>query len=247
MAPVGVAFYRSRPELYGLEPDNTRRSKESAGNDTEPIEDNWTLQEVRRTSTFWIVSAGLASISMLGTGLTFHMVGIFADNDLSASIAAAVFVPIAFTSAAANLGSGVLVDRIPVRFLLASALVMQAAALWMAPVLPNVTIAILFGVVMGTMMGLMRTVSTVVWPTYFGRLHLGAIAGFAATISVAASALGPMPMGIARDLFGSYNGTLAALSILPLSLAVVSLFIRPPQKPDSEQMVSAAADVIGDD
>ena len=206
MAPIGVMFFRSRPELYGLEPDNTRRStQESDGDDTEPIEDNWTLAEVRRTSTFWIISAGLASISMLGTGLTFHMVSIFDDNGLSSTVAAAVFVPIAFTSAMANLGSGVLVDRIPVRFVLAAALVLQAASLWMAQVLPSVSLAILFGVMMGTMMGLMRTVSTVVWPTYFGRLHLGAIAGFATTMSVAASALGPMPMGIARDVFGSYN------------------------------------------
>ena len=193
-------------------------------------EENWTLAEVRRTSAFWIISAGLASISMLGTGLTFHMVGIFSDNNLSSTVAAAVFIPIAFTSAAANLGSGVLVDRIAVRYLLASALLLQTLALWMAQVLPNIAVAALFGVVLGTMMGLMRTVSTVVWPTYFGRLYLGSIAGFASTISVAASALGPMPMGVARDVLGSYNATLSLLSILPLSLAVMSLFIRTPHK-----------------
>lgn len=240
MFPVGVAFYRSRPELYGLRPDNSRRNSSESGNSEEPREENWTLPEVRRTSTFWIISAGLASISMLGTGLTFHMVGIFADNQLSSTVAAAVFVPIAFTSAAANLGSGVLVDRIPVRFLLSAALLLQALALWMAQVLPNVAVAILFGVVMGSMMGLQRTVSTVAWPTYFGRLHLGSIAGFASTILIAASALGPMPMGIARDLLGSYNLTLTILSIMPLSLAVVSLFIRTPRRDSADP---AAADM----
>ena len=230
MAPIGVAFYRSRPETYGLKPDNKSTRLGSADGDADILEENWTLQEVRRTSTFWIISAGLASISMLGTGLTFHMVGIFSDNGLSSTVAAAVFVPIAFTSAAANLGSGVLVDRIPVRFLLATALLLQAAALWMAQALPSVAVAIGFGIVFGTLMGLMRTVSTVVWPTYFGRLHLGSIAGFASTISIAASALGPMPMGVARDVFGSYNLALMTLSILPLSLAVLSLFVRPPQR-----------------
>ncbi len=75
----------------------------------------------------------------------------------------------------------------------------------MAQGISGVELAIVYGIVMGSMMGLMRTVSTVAWPSYFGRLYLGSITGITATISVAASALGPMPMGIARDIFGSYD------------------------------------------
>ncbi len=229
MAPIGLLFYRSRPEFFGLEPDNAAEKEEQQADDT-PIEVNWTLQEVRKTSTFWIIAAGMATISMLATGLTFHMVSIFADNNMSSSVAAAVYVPIAFTAAAANLGSGVLVDRFPVRYILAISLLLQTIALWMAPNLSNVPAAILFGVALGTMFGLQRTVSTTVWPTYFGRLYLGSVAGFAATLNLAASAMGSMPLGYARDWFGSYNATLYVLSILPLTIAFISLFLKPPVK-----------------
>ena len=89
-------------------------------------------------------------------------------------------------------------------------------------------IALIYGVVRGTTNGLQRTVSTVVWPKYFGRRHLGSITGIASTILVAASALGPMPMGIARDLLGSYVMALPVSAVLPLLLGVASLFARRP-------------------
>ena len=242
MVPVGVIFFRARPELYGLLPDglqpqtahgsHTAHGPHPAGSVI--VEENWTAEEATRTAAFWIIAAGLASISMLSTGLMFHMVSIFADNQLSATAAAAVYVPIAITTAFANLGSGFLVDKVPVRFMLMTALLLEALALWMAPSLDGVTLAVLYGVVLGVLGGLMRTLSTVVYATFFGRRHLGAISGISSTVLVAASALGPLPMGLARDLLGEYNQALYLLSLLPLGLAVLALFMRRPHKPATE-------------
>jgi cyanate permease len=229
MAPVAWLFFRDRPEQYGLRPDS-RRQVQGEASDSSVDEEDWTADEARRTPAFWIVCLGLGSMSMLSTGLTFHMVSIFADNQLSAAAAAAVFVPVAITSAIVNLSSGILIDRMPVNIQLAVALVIQALLLWMAQVLTGPVVAALYGVMLGAQMGLNRTVSTVVWPAYFGRRYLGSITGITSTILAGASALGPMPMGIARDLLGSYNLTLTAFSILPLGLAVAALFIRRPQK-----------------
>jgi cyanate permease len=59
---------------------------------------------------------------------------------------------------------------------------------------------------------------------------LGSIAGITYLISVAGSSLGPMPMGIARDLLGSFDVVLNALAIIPLALALLSLTIRWPRQ-----------------
>lgn len=245
MLPVGALFYRERPERFGLRPDGGRAAKpllkadathvETAANaqddpDDDVQEENWTAPEATRTTAFWIIVMGMASISMLSTGLTFHMVSIFGDNALPADAAAAVFVPIAFTTAIVNLASGILIDRMPVRFLLATALVLQALALWMAQVLSGVPMAVLYGVVLGGLMGLMRTINTVALASYFGRQHLGSITGISSTVLVAGSALGPLPMGLARDMLGEYNLALNLLALLPLTLALVSLFMRRPTK-----------------
>jgi sugar phosphate permease len=229
MVPVALILYRARPETYGLLPDGAQTPKIGTSKG-EVGEENWTAREASRTAAFWIIALGLASISMLSTGLQFHMVRIFLDSQLSADAAARVYLPIAMTTAVVTLGSGILIDRIGARYLLMSALLFQVAALWMAPSLNGIMIATTYGVVLGCLSGLQRTVSTVVYASYFGRLHLGAISGISSTILVASSALGPLPMALARDLLGEYNQTLYLLSILPMTLAVVSLFMRRPRK-----------------
>ena len=173
---------------------------------------------------------------MLMTGLQFHMVSVFADAGLSASAAAAAFMPIAIAGSVFRLASGVLVDRVPARFLLCVALLGQALSLVMAPRLQGTTSALAYGVVLGLTISLQMTVENVVWAQYFGRRHLGSITGVARLVGNAGSALGPMPMGIARDVFGSYTWTLTLAAVLPLALAVLVLFARRPSKLPSPRL-----------
>ena len=232
MVPVGLLFFRNRPEDYGLQPDGGIPTPGSTGPaERQSIEENWTPQEAMRTPEFWVVAAGIGLIAMLGTGLIFHLVSIFRDNGLSPTIAASVFVPLSVTSAIVNLAGGVLLDRIPVRFMLAVALFFQALSLVAAQLLSGVGMVLVYGIVLGTTTGLMVTVHGVVWANYFGRKHLGSIAGITTTILIVASSLGPMPLAIAHDLLGSYNPVLTASAIPPLLLSVASLFFgKPPKK-----------------
>ena len=232
MLPISLIFVRSRPEDYGLQPDgDVPHNTEDSDPQSTPLEDNWTLREATRRPVFWLVAASLAAPSMLNTGLTFHIFSIFQDSGLSSDIAAAVFVPMAAAAATLRLTGGFLIDRIPARFLLAFALFLNAIILVMAPRLPSVAVALLFGVIMGASNGIEQTVSGVIWAKYFGRLHLGSITGVVSTIQVASSALGPMPMGVARDLMGSYSTVLLVFAFIPLSLSVANLFFgKPPQR-----------------
>ena len=225
MIPLGWIFVRNRPEEYGLEPDGGNRGTDSGDLESRgPIEENWTLSEVIRTPTFWLLVAGLSSMSALSTGLTFHFFSIFKDNGLSSTVTASIFFPIAATGAVVQLAGGLLIDRIPVRVMLATSLLLQAVVLVMAPVLQSVEMAFGLGVLMGMRGGFQMVVSNVVWANYFGRRHLGSITGVTSTLSVAGSALGPMPFGVGRDLLGSYEGILTGFAVLPFVLAFVTLF-----------------------
>ncbi len=237
MLPVAWYLYRDEPERYGMRPDAEGHSPEDrprSRRGTAWVEEHWTAAEAVRTSAFRIVMLALASTSMLGTGLTFHMVSVFEDSGLSAAAAAMVFVPIAAVTALVALASGMLVDRISVKVFLVAALIGQAVVLVMAPRLSGEGVALAYGVVMGVTGGFQRTVGSVVWANYFGRRHLGEITGITTMVGAAASALGPMPMGIARDMLGSYHVTLTAMAALPLVLAVVSLFLRQPKRARAE-------------
>jgi len=241
MVPVGHFLFRDNPEQFGLQPDGGLPALSPSPTPNlppKPLEENWPYAEAVRTRAFRIVALGLASIAMFTTGLLFHIVSIFADNNLPTGIAAAVFLPISITTAIITLASGILVDRLPVRYLLAASLLMQAAALLMAPWLSSEWLALLYGGVLGLVLGLSRTVGTVVWANYFGRRYLGAIAGTAATIGVAGSALGPMPFGIARDLLGNYNLVLMISAAIPLGLGFASLLLRPPHRPANPEQAT---------
>ncbi|MGC9393318.1 MAG: MFS transporter [Anaerolineae bacterium] len=230
MLPVGWLFFRRRPEDYGLLPDGAKSSPaEPATGAAHFVEENWSSREAVRTTAFWIIGLGLGSISMLGTGLQFHMVSIFEDSGLSAEYAASAFMFVAITVAIVRIISGVLVDRIAARFLLFAALIGQTTSLLMAPRL-GLSTAWVYGIVLGATSSLQMTVSTIIWAKYFGRQHLGAITGVASMIGVAGSSLGPMPMGIARDLFGSYTLALTVLAVLPFALGIVVLFSQPPRR-----------------
>ncbi len=171
-------------------------------------------------------------MGMLNTGLSFHLFSIFADSGLSKTVAASVFLPIAATGAAMQLASGIAVGRVPLHVLQALALFLNASILIMAATLSSAKMAYGFGVVMGVQGGIETLVISVVYANYFGRRHLGSIAGLAVTIGVAGSALGPMPLGIARDLLGSYSTVLIGFAALPFTLGIACLlFCRPPGEP----------------
>ncbi len=231
-APLALLLVRDQPEQYGLQPDGSARA--AAGTPTRPaaLEENWTLPEARRTVAFWVIGLGLASITMLSTGLFFHMVSIFKDSGLAPNVAAWVYVPIAATTALVNLGSGLLVDRLAVRVLLAVALFLLTTALLLAQFLQSAPLAFIFGLILGITLGLMGTTNGVVWAKYFGRQHLGSIAGLGNTILIVGAALGPMPFGIARDWLGSYQLALSLSAVLPLALGIASLLVKQPAKQD---------------
>ena len=236
MAPLGALFFRDRPERYGLKPDGVDDQvalEKVAGEDTAVsilAEEEWTVSEVVRTPAFWNISLGIAAIAMLSTGLFFHMISIFDDNQLSASVAASVYVPIAVTTALVNVVGGYLIDRIAARYLLATSLFLQAVCLWMVQYVTGVEVAFMYGMVLGATSGLSRIVGSVVWADYFGRRHLGSITGLATPIGVAGTAFGPLLFGVGRDVMGTYNTVLLVSAMLPLVLGIAALLLRKPQK-----------------
>lgn len=231
--PLLYFLFRNQPEIYHLQPDGSDSALEAGENlyAVEGLEENWSVQEAMRTSAFWILAVGISSITMMMAGIFFHMVSIFNDAGFSATIAASVYVPISVTTALVTLGSGVIADRVPVRILLSIGLVIMSVSLVVTPRLESVEMAILLGILLGVTSGLNRTASSVVWADYFGRRDLGSIIGVTSMISVMGSALGPMPFGIARDVFGSYLPILTWAAGVPLILAVLSLFAGKPYHP----------------
>ncbi len=232
MIPLGFLFFRERPELYGLLPDG---DAEIVAGKPDPkklvfVEENWTRAEAIRTSAFWLIVISVAAFSMLGTGLTFHIVSIFADNGLSADLAAAIFLPMSLTTSFVSIPAGWLIDRVATKYVLAAGLVLLTITILASTSIRGTQLAIMYGVVFGLTNGLARIAGDVVYANYFGRTHLGAITGLSSTITAVASGLGPLIYGVGRDMAGNYWPSLLLSAIYPATMAVLVLFMNRPKK-----------------
>ena len=237
MVPIGYLFFRDRPELFGRFPDGATTQEEldelekSSKEDVVAVDaENWTAQEAMKTSTFWIIALSIAASSMLGTGLTFHIVSIFLENGLTADLAAAIFLPMSITTSVMSIPFGWLVDRFEAKYMVAGGLVVLTIIILLSGYLFSPRIALFYGILYGIGNAFDRVVSNVVWANYFGRPNLGAISGVTMTIGAAASGLGPLVYGAGYDLAGGYRPALWLSAIYPAIMIVLVLFVRRPTK-----------------
>jgi MFS transporter, OFA family, oxalate/formate antiporter len=233
MAPVGYLLFRDKPEDYQLYPDGMVM-EDSDVSQTATVdqfgEENWTLKEAMHTQAFWVFAIGLSLFALLATGLTFHLVSIFQTQGLDPTLAASVFVPIAITAALITLLTGMLSDRIALHYLMALGLVLQGITLVISQSLQGAGTVLLFGIIFGITSGVVRPVGTVVWPSFFGRKHLGSIFGFISALTVLGAALGPLPFGFAYDLIGHYRPVLLVFAAISIILGLLTLLTRKPSK-----------------
>jgi len=189
-----------------LRAPSTRRAAETDGSVAEEagLEEagggrQWTRRELLRDPRFYLLAPVPIAQSSIITGVMFHQVHLVSLKGWSLETWGAGFLAYAAASIAANLAAGLLIDRIGARRLIALVLLPVALSLllfasaeapWSAPLVLGL---------MGAGAGAHATSSTALWAELYGTRHLGAIRALAAALSVFASALGPVLMGLPLD------------------------------------------------
>jgi len=225
---VGFAFFalifvRDNPASCGLQADGGDPTDQN----TKPSEaPSKTIDEARRSSIFWIYALSLGMHALFGTALVFHVVAVFAESGLSAETAFAYFLPAAVFSTASNLIASSIVDRRRLKpFLIALLIALCAGAVGMI----NLDLAWGYWVLaagFGIGGGLWGVVSNLAFIRFFGPLHLGAVSGFNASISVFASAIGPAAFSLAVDHLGSYNAAAQICLVMLIALLLAAIAVR---------------------
>lgn len=229
IVPAAVFLIRNRPEDVGLYPD---------GADHPPLIEQTAAfspaaaasRPVMRSLAFWMLAAPLATPGLVVTALVFHQTSIFAEHGLSATLAAAVFVVFAVSSASTSLVMGFVVERTgPVRlFVFAMGALFAVCAL--ALVIDSAWLAVLYVAAMGVAGGSQRIVQGVIWAHYYGRFGLGRVQGAAMMAGITGAAVGPLPLALFRDLTGSYSVGVTVLAALPLISIATVLLGRPERR-----------------
>ncbi|HET7577707.1 MAG TPA: MFS transporter [Bacillales bacterium] len=231
-APLVFYFVRNRPEDVGLLPDNTAVHQESEGvpGTAGSYEDSWTLKEAMRTRAFWLVLLCVSIPAMVNTGVTFQLVSILGQQGIEPTTAALVLSLMAMIGFPMMFLTGYVVDRFKVHRVLGFSFIGQLGFLILLLFVHSAAMAVVFGVVWGIVNGIERITLNVVWPDYFGRKHLGSIKGFATTFIVIGSAFGPLPFGVAFDLFHGYTQIIIAMMVFPIVGCFSAFISSPPVK-----------------
>ena len=238
--PLIVRYFRNHPEEVGqvLDGVNAPRRRESRPASqtlsaaTDPL---WgmTLEQALRTKAFWIVASGTAANGLIHTALFFCLVPIFQERGLGAVDAAVTLTVFAIALAGMQFIGGTLADRMPARWLLFVGMLCLSLAIGMLFVAQSAIVAHAAGAMLGVGQGIFFGVSQPLWARYFGRTHIGKIRGALMTFNVGSSSLGPLVAGFTRDWQGDFSLALILFLLLPLPIAVLSLFVHPPSRDSS--------------
>ena len=197
-------FYKNKPEEYGLLPDGVKTiSEEEAkiSNDRK----QFSLKEATATRAFWMYALILAFNSFFITGLTFHIVSIFASEGFPKADAISIFLPASVVavsiSTIANYLSDYLQLRLYLYLMILGGIVASVGFLFLSTAAGIPLLVAGFGI----MSGFFAVLNTIAWPRFYGRDNLGAITGKVMSFLILASALAPSVFSLCFSTFGSYE------------------------------------------
>ncbi|MGG1688029.1 MFS transporter [Pseudalkalibacillus sp. NRS-1564] len=234
--PVVFFIVKNKPEDIGLLPDNAiskkrlaqrREEKMEEEEQEEGFETNWTVKEAMRTRAFWFILFCVSIPALVNTGLTFHLFSILGEQGVPGSTAAIILSIMAIVGFPVTMASGFILERVNVHIVLGLSFIGQMVFILLLTQVHTYLLAIVFAVLWGMIGGIERITLNIIWPNYFGREHLGSIKGIATTTMVIGSAFGPLPFGIAFDVFGGYTEILLIILIFPI-LGTIAAFMSPP-------------------
>ncbi len=230
-----------QPEDVGLQPDNgyippPRPNKASAA-----TERSWTLGEVVKTWQFWILLAGALFGNFSLQTHTVVMVPYFEDIGFSSGTAASALSLYGLCSIGMRFVWGGLADRHSVRVaIIMQSLLTAVGAVLLLQVGGIVSLYFIIAYQGLTMSGF-PPLQILLWPEFFGRMHIGSIVGMTQFFSTIAGAGGPLIEGFLFDRTGSYDSTLMLLIVTWAGCAAIMLALRPKSRVDSDSAVVAAA------
>ena len=230
MGPIAWLLFRDTPEEAGLEMDGGKVASAAVVNPDMHIHREFTRGEALRDYSFWVFNLTFSFYGLYATAFTFHILSLASEYQFADERILSLFVPIAATSVLTNLVFGAINARLRLKWLL---LVMNIGCL-------SATLGMLFldkpgGVSAyvignGIASGGFVSLTGIVFPRFYGRLHLGAISGVNMSAMVIASGLGPLAFGLCQQFSGSYRGILVASVFVPTLLALLSLKADNPQR-----------------
>ena len=186
-----------------------------------------TLREGLTSRVFWIVVIVLFFSSIAQNGALTHMSALLTDRGVGASGGAIALSVMGAASLIGRLLTGWLLDRFPGGRVAFGLLTSAAIGTFLLASASSLTTGVVAAAMIGLGMGGEADVTPYLLTRYFGLRSFSMLYGLTWTFYAVAGAVGPVLMGRAFDLTGSYETLLTRLAFATVAVAVLMFFLPP--------------------
>ena len=222
VAPLAWALVRNNPEEQGLMIDGAEEQPPEAS--------DLTVWEALGTQAFWLFALSSSLFGLVYSGISLFNQSILEQRGFDASTYHDVLVISTLLGLAANFGGGWLATRWPIQRVMGLGMAVLAVALAALPLVRTFAHVMLYGAAMGIAGGVVTVVFFSVWGPGFGRTHLGRIQGCAQTMTVFASAVGPLLLAETLRRTGSYDLIFNGLAVVVVALGIGCWHVSMPRR-----------------
>jgi len=213
--PAVGTFIRERPSM----PRDETRAR--------PAHDGTTVRDAIRSRPFWIVVVVLFFSSIAQNGALTHMAALLTDRGVSSGGAAAALGAMGGAGLAGRLVTGWLLDRFFAPRVSLCLLSIAASGVFVLATAGSFSAGVIAAILIGLGMGAEADITPYILSRYFGLRSFATLYGLTWTAYAAAGAVGPVLMGRAYDLTGSYQALLTVLAMATLVVASFMMLMPP--------------------
>jgi MFS family permease len=207
--PTVARYIRERPVVSG-------RGGEIVGN---------SVREAMTSSVFWILVVVLFCSSLAQNGAIAHISALLTDRGVSSTGGAMALSAMGGASLLGRLLTGWLLDRFFAARVSFALLAIAALGTFLLASAQSLQMGVLAATLIGFGMGGEADVTPYLLSRYFGLRAFSVLYGFTWTFYAVAGAVGPILMGKAFDVTGSYEALLVRLALGTLAVAALMLFL----------------------
>ncbi len=232
IVPMALIFLRRQPEDMGLAPYGATGTP-AVGSGAKAIQEEplWTAGQAFRTSTFWWLMLFFALVGFAMGSTNVHRLPYWVEAGFDAQLVSYAFAADAAGAALMALTAGLVVDRVPVRFVALASCLGFVGSVALMLLASNTFLLFASTTMFGLAVGANMIVTSFIWADYFGRAFLGTIRGIALPVSLATIGAGSPTAGYIYDATGNYDLVWWMLIVLFGLAAAVVVNIRAPRAP----------------
>jgi MFS family permease len=204
-----------------------------------------TVRQALESAAFWVFALSSSVFGLVYSGIALFNQSILEEHGFGASTYYLVLVISTMLGLAANFAGGWLASRWPIQRLTGLGMAMLALALLGLPHVQTQAHVVMYAMAMGIAGGIVTVVFFSVWGQVFGRSHLGRIQGSAQTMTVLASAVGPLLLAQTIQRTGSYDAIFYGLAVVVVALGIGSWCVHVPRR-EHRMVHSTLSGMVGE-